>query len=71
MYSTFIVGMLYQYCAYNYRLSAGRWRFSAAGIFSLAKERLEPILNEAKPSILGNKPAVFLNFVSLKIRKIN
>ncbi|XP_043280292.1 uncharacterized protein [Venturia canescens] len=29
------------------------WRFSAAGIFSLAKERLEPILNEAKPGILG------------------
>ncbi|XP_043786449.1 tricalbin-1-like isoform X2 [Apis laboriosa] len=29
------------------------WRFSAASIFSLAKERLEPILNEAKPGILG------------------
>ncbi|XP_017880570.1 uncharacterized protein LOC108625242 isoform X2 [Ceratina calcarata] len=29
------------------------WRFSAAGIFSLAKERLEPLLNEAKPGILG------------------
>ena len=30
-----------------------RWRFSAASIFSLAKERLEPLLNEAKPGILG------------------
>ncbi|KMQ94109.1 protein piccolo, partial [Lasius niger] len=29
------------------------WRFSAASIFSLAKERLEPLLNEAKPGILG------------------
>lgn len=30
-----------------------RWRFSATSIFSLAKERLEPLLNEAKPGILG------------------
>ncbi|XP_043477779.1 uncharacterized protein LOC122508474 isoform X2 [Leptopilina heterotoma] len=29
------------------------WRFSAGSIFSLAKERLEPLLNEAKPGILG------------------
>ncbi|XP_060817891.1 uncharacterized protein LOC132908177 isoform X1 [Bombus pascuorum] len=29
------------------------WRFSATSIFSLAKERLEPLLNEAKPGILG------------------
>ncbi|EZA57907.1 hypothetical protein X777_01009 [Ooceraea biroi] len=29
------------------------WRFSAVSIFSLAKERLEPLLNEAKPGILG------------------
>ncbi|XP_035733032.1 uncharacterized protein LOC118446471 isoform X2 [Vespa mandarinia] len=29
------------------------WRFSAASIFSLAKEHLEPLLNEAKPGILG------------------
>ncbi|XP_048513229.1 tricalbin-1-like isoform X3 [Athalia rosae] len=29
------------------------WRFSSASIFALAKERLEPILNEAKPGILG------------------
>ncbi|XP_043263343.1 tricalbin-3-like isoform X4 [Colletes gigas] len=29
------------------------WRFSAASIFYLAKERLEPLLNEAKPGILG------------------
>ncbi|XP_047349802.1 uncharacterized protein LOC124949179 isoform X2 [Vespa velutina] len=28
------------------------WRFSAASIFSLAKEHLEPLLNEAKPGIL-------------------
>lgn len=31
-----------------------RWRFSAASIFSHAKERLEPLLNDAKPAILGN-----------------
>nr|XP_050852356.1 uncharacterized protein LOC127064819 isoform X3 [Vespula vulgaris] len=29
------------------------WTFSAASIFSLVKERLEPLLNEAKPCILG------------------
>ncbi|XP_076749904.1 uncharacterized protein LOC143422843 isoform X2 [Xylocopa sonorina] len=29
------------------------WRFSAASIFTLSKERLEPLLNEAKPGILG------------------
>ncbi|XP_033211411.1 uncharacterized protein LOC117169247 isoform X2 [Belonocnema kinseyi] len=29
------------------------WRFSSGSIFSLAKERLEPLLNEAKPGILG------------------
>ncbi|XP_015584742.1 uncharacterized protein LOC107262744 isoform X2 [Cephus cinctus] len=29
------------------------WRFSAASIFSLAKERIEPLLNDAKPGILG------------------
>ncbi|XP_046627251.1 tricalbin-1-like isoform X1 [Neodiprion virginianus] len=30
-----------------------KWRFSAGSIFTLAKERLEPILNESKPGILG------------------
>ncbi|XP_058799438.1 uncharacterized protein LOC131668950 isoform X2 [Phymastichus coffea] len=30
------------------------WRFSAASIFSHAKERLEPLLNDAKPAILGS-----------------
>ncbi|XP_011496650.1 PREDICTED: tricalbin-1-like [Ceratosolen solmsi marchali] len=30
------------------------WRFSAASIFSQAKERLEPLLNDAKPAILGS-----------------
>ncbi|XP_014211162.1 uncharacterized protein LOC106641296 [Copidosoma floridanum] len=30
------------------------WRFSAASLFSLAKERLEPLLNDAKPAILGS-----------------
>ncbi|EFN74083.1 Protein piccolo [Camponotus floridanus] len=34
-------------------LLLNKWRFSAASIFSLAKERLEPLLNEAKPGILG------------------
>ncbi|KAL7288878.1 hypothetical protein TKK_0016848 [Trichogramma kaykai] len=30
------------------------WRFSAASIFLQAKERLEPLLNDAKPGILGS-----------------
>ncbi|KAJ8683012.1 hypothetical protein QAD02_018804, partial [Eretmocerus hayati] len=29
------------------------WRFSSASLYSLAKERLEPLLNDAKPAILG------------------
>nr|CAD7414156.1 unnamed protein product [Timema poppensis] len=29
------------------------WVFSSLTLFSIVKERLEPILNEAKPSIVG------------------
>lgn len=39
-----------------------RWRFSAASIFSLAKERLEPLLNEAKPGILGKDTLEYTRF---------
>lgn len=43
-----------------------RWRFSAASIFSLAKERLEPLLNEAKPGILGKDTLRKYTFLGLQ-----
>lgn len=35
------------------RLVCSRWTYSSNSLLTLLKDRLEPILNEARPSIVG------------------